>query len=932
MDYNKTLNLPETDFSMRANLPTKEPEMLAAWESGGFYEKLLEKNEGKPLYILHDGPPYANGDIHTGHALNKILKDFIIRYKNMAGFKAPYVPGWDTHGLPIESQAIKKLGINRAETGPVEFRRICRDFALGYVDNQREQFKRLGVTGDWEHPYLTLTPDFEARQIEVFGEMAKKGYIYKGLRPVYWCPHDETALAEAEIEYSEDPCTSIYVKFKVKDDRGLIFDRAAGLDCYVVIWTTTTWTLPGNVAICLGPDFEYSLIRAGEEAYLVASERVDYLRQVAGLGEVEVLATYTGRELEFVTTQHPFLERDSVLIVGDHVTLDSGTGCVHTAPGFGADDFNICQNAYKGMFPVLVPVDGRGVLTEEAGELSAGLYYDKANKVIFDHLKETGALLASEQLTHQYPHCWRCKSPILFRVTEQWFCSVEDFKPQTLEAIRGVKWYPAWGEERISAMVTDRRDWCISRQRLWGVPIPIFYCRECGEPIINDATIKAVADLFRREGSDGWYAHTADEILAGAGVTCGKCGAAGFEKETDIMDVWFDSGSSHTAVLEQREGLQWPADLYLEGNDQHRGWFQSSLLTAVATRGEAPYKAVLTHGMVVDGEGRKMSKSLGNGIDPMDVVKQSGADILRLWVSSADYTGEVRLSKEILKQLSEIYRKIRNTARYILGNLTGFDVKADMVAPADMEEIDRWALSKLDELIAKVTAAYDSFEFYQVFHLVHNFCVVDMSNFYLDVIKDRLYCEGAQSPERASAQSAMFRVLDALTRMIAPILAFTAEEIWHAMPHLDGEDTESVFFNGFPKAGEGAGLVDGAKWERVHALRDDVKKALELARSEKFIGAALEGKVVLHGTPEAIGEIRAMDVDLATLFITSGVELADDGPGKGFAGESFAGVSVEVLKADGEKCERCWRYLPSVGSVAEHPTLCERCAHVVGKL
>ncbi len=704
-DYNATINLPKTEFSMRGNLTQKEPAMLEEWAKDRTYYKLIEKNKDKPLYVLHDGPPYANGNIHMGTALNKVLKDIIVRYKNMSGFCSPYIPGWDTHGLPIELKAMKEIGVENGAIPPVELRKHCHDYALNQIENQKKQFMRLGVWGDFDDPYLTLKPDFEARQVEVFGEMYKKGYIYKGLKPVYWCPDCQTALAEAEIEYENDPCHSIYVKFKVTDDKGKF--TALGLDLnktYFVIWTTTTWTLPGNLAICVGPDYEYTVVCANGENYVMASELVKPTMEAAGISEYTTVGAIYGRELEYIMTAHPFMDRGSLVIVGDHVTLESGTGCVHTAPGFGVDDFEVCKKYPE--VGIVVPVDSKGVLTEEAGKY-AGLKTDDANKVIAKDLEASGSLFALEKIVHQYPHCWRCKNPVLFRATEQWFCSVKGFKDDAVKAISEVKWIPEWGEERIKGMVVDRSDWCISRQRIWGVPIPVVYCKDCGKPIVTDETIKAISDMFRKEGSDSWYIREPKEFLP-EGTKC-KCGCTEFVKEKDIFDVWFDSGVTHRAVMEER-GYDTPVDLYLEGADQYRGWFQSSLLTSVATKGRAPYKAVCTHGWVVDGEGKTMHKSLGNGVDPSEIYDQYGADILRLWVASSDYHADIRISKEILKQLSDTYKKIRNTARFILGNLedkNGFDVEKDIVDVKDMHEIDKWALIRLNALIEKCKAAYD---------------------------------------------------------------------------------------------------------------------------------------------------------------------------------------------------------------------------------
>ena len=917
-DYNSTLNLPKTDFPMRGGLPKSEPQTLERWNEEKVYDKLMEKNEGKPLYVLHDGPPYANGNIHLGTALNKVLKDIIVRSKNMSGFKSPYVPGWDTHGLPTELKARAKAGVDNSTTiSDVELRRICREFALSYLDDQRSQFRRLGVLGEWDNPYVTLTRDFEATQIEVFAKMASKGYIYKGLKPVYWCSECKTALAEAEIEYSDDPCHSVYVKFAVTDDKGIF--SAMGIDparVNFVIWTTTTWTLPANLAICLGPDFDYAVIRSGDEYYVMAEELYKAAFEVAGIDDYEVVATLKGAEMEYMRTQHPFLDRESLVIVGDHVTLESGTGCVHTAPGHGVEDFDVCKNYSE--IPIVVPVDADGKLTEEAGQF-AGLSTEDANKPIAMHLIETGRMFATKRIEHQYPHCWRCKKPVIFRATDQWFCSVDDFKDDACREIDKVEWIPGWGRDRITSMVRERKDWCISRQRKWGVPIPIFFCAECGEPYINEDAMQRVADLFREEGSDAWFTHTAEEILP-AGTVCPKCGHDHFEKEKDIMDVWFDSGSTHAAVCKARDYLTYPADMYLEGADQYRGWFQSSLLTSVAVNGIAPYKTVLTHGWVVDGQGRKMSKSLGNGIDPQEVVDQYGADILRLWVASSDYHADIRISKDILKQLSEAYRKIRNTARYILGNISDFDPDKDMVAVDALLPLDKWAIAKLNELIAKVKSGYDRYEFHQVYHSVHNFCVVDMSNFYLDVLKDRLYTEKADSAERRAAQTAMYLILDALTRMLAPILAYTADEIWRYLPHRAEDDSENVVFNEMPKAIE-LNVDDSfmATWDRIHELRDTVKKSLEVVIKDKTIKSSLEAAVVLSASGEEYAFIESVLPELKAAFIVSDVQLVQ--------GDGELNVSIE--RAKGEKCERCWAYSETVGHDHDHPTLCARCAAIL---
>ncbi|WP_343253187.1 isoleucine--tRNA ligase [Ligaoa zhengdingensis] len=927
-DYNQTLNLPKTDFAMRAALPQREPGMLKTWEETRRYDKMIEKNADRPLYVLHDGPPYANGDIHLGTALNKVLKDIIVRSKNMTGYKAPYIPGWDTHGLPIELKARKKIGGDQTKLSAVELRKGCKEFALSYVDLQKQSFQRLGSLGDYDHPYLTLQPELEAKQIEIFGEMAKKGYIYKGLKPVYWCPTCNTALAEAEIEYEEDPCHSIYVKFRCVDDKGKF--SALGLDpskVFFVIWTTTTWTLPGNLAICLGGAYEYSVVMANGEYYVMATDLVTSAMQAAKIDSYEIVASMPGTELEYLTYQHPFLDRVSPIILGDHVTLESGTGCVHTAPGHGVEDFEVCVNHYPEI-PIIVPVDSEGRLTEEAGQF-AGLSTDEANKAIAKYLDANGALFALQKIIHQYPHCWRCHSPILFRATEQWFCSVEDFKDQTVDAIEKVQWIPDWGEGRITNMVRDRSDWCISRQRVWGVPIPIFYCDDCGKYVVNDESIHAVSALFHEQGSDAWYLKSAEEILP-EGFTCPHCGGKHFTKEKDIMDVWFDSGCTHASVLTERgDDVHWPADLYLEGADQYRGWFQSSLLTAVAWKGTAPYKAVCTHGWVVDGEGKKMSKSLGNGILPEDIIKEYGADILRLWVASSDYHADIRISKEILKQLSEQYRKIRNTARYILGNVYDYNPDTDAVPFADMMELDKWAIVQLNALTEKVKEAYETFDFHVAFHAVHNFCTIDMSNFYLDVIKDRLYCEKTEGKERRSAQTAIHTILSGLTRLIAPIIPFTAEEIWASMRHGKNEDAESVMFNQMPDHFD-VSVSDEfmAKWDRIHAVRDDVNKALEQKRNAKQIGKSLEAKVVLHcGDTDLYHFLISVQQELASAFIVSSVSVEQGGDGE-FTGETEA-LTISVLPADGQKCERCWIYSETVGQCEDHPTLCARCASVL---
>lgn len=929
MDYNQTLNLPKTEFPMRAGLPTREPEFLARWEANDQYAKLMKHNEGKPLFVLHDGPPYANGDIHIGHSLNKTIKDFIVRYKNMTGFQSPFVPGWDTHGLPTELAARKKAGITAdSNITDLELRKICRDTAMGYVNLQRESFKRLGIIAEWDNPYITLQKEFEEEQIKVFATMASKGYIYKGLKPVYWCPDCNTALAEAEIEYAEDPCHSIYVKFNVTDDMGKLTAMGADLSkTYFVIWTTTTWTLPANVAICVGPNYEYSLIKAGDEYYVMATDLAPAAMEAKGVADYETVGIIRGSELEYMKTQHPFIDRTSLVIVGDHVTLESGTGCVHTAPGHGVDDFIVCKKYPE--IPIIVPVDAKGRLTEEAGQF-AGLTTEEANKPIAMYLDEIGALFALKKIEHQYPHCWRCHKPVIFRATSQWFCSVDDFKDEAVKAAEEVKWYPEWGKDRLQSMVQERADWCISRQRKWGVPIPVVYCQDCGKEIIDNDVMQKVAKIFGEEGSDAWYAHDAEYFLPD-GFKCPHCGSdKGFDKEKDIMDVWFDSGSSHQAVCEKRDYLKRPADVYMEGADQYRGWFQSSLLTSVAGGNGTPFKQIITHGWTVDGEGKKMSKSLGNGIAPQEIISQYGADILRLWVASADYHADIRISKEILKQISDNYRKLRNTARYCLGNLYDFDPDKDMVDNDKLEELDKYALMKLDGVIDVARKAYEEYDYHTAAYAMHNFCVVDMSNFYFDVLKDRLYTSAPESATRRAAQTVLYKVLDALTLLLTPILAYTADEIWLAMPHDSSRNGESPLFNEIPKAEFIQADEDFiAKWDRIHEVRTDVQKALELARNEKIIGKPLEASVTLYADGELYDFLKSVEAQLPEIFITSYVAVEN---GEGAVKGDVEGLSVTVSKADGEKCERCWKYSHTVGENSDHPTLCSHCADVMKEI
>ena len=926
-DYNKTIHLPKTDFPMRAALAKREPGMLEELERKDIYHKLMERNAQKPTFILHDGPPYANGEIHIGHALNKILKDFIIRSKNMMGYKAPYVPGWDTHGMPIET-AIQKKGVKRNAMPVPEFRDKCRAFALEQVDKQREGFKRLGVIGEWDKPYITLQPEFEAKQIEVFGAMAQKGLIYQGLKPTYWCPTCETALAEAEVEYQDDPVTTIFVKFKVHDDKGKLAQYGDLDKMFFVIWTTTTWTLPGNMAICLNPQLEYSLVKIGTgEILIMASELVNSVMSESGIIDFETVGTLYGDEFEYMTAYHPFMDRDSLVILGDHVTLDAGSGCVHTAPSFGLDDFYVCQR-YKEIptdITMEVSVDARGMLNEFAGKYN-GLHVQKAHPVIFPDLVASGALLSSRDITHSYPHCWRCHQPVIFRATQQWFASVDAIKDQAVAACEDIWWKPEWGKERMISMIRERSDWCISRQRTWGVPIPMFFCQDCGKPYCTLESIDKIASIFRVEGSNAWWARSEAELLP-EGAKC-DCGCTNFRKESDILDVWFDSGSTWKAVCDDRDELNYPADLYLEGGDQYRGWFQSSMLTSIAANGVAPYKQIVTHGWTVDGQGRVMHKSLGNAISPQDTIKEYGADIFRLWVSSADYTQDMRLSKPILKQLADTYLKIRNTARYILGNLDGFDPEKDLVAFEDMLELDQWAMAALNKLCGKVSESYQVYDFHTIYRNIYNFCVVEMSNFYLDILKDRLYCEGRDSYERRSAQSAIFHILDALVRMIAPILAFTSEEIWQAMPHRKGDEAESVLFNDMPKSHEGWVLSEEqeAKWAALLAFRADVNQALEQARASKVCKKSTDAKLTLFMNDVAWAQYETISaLKLADLFIVSEVE-AVHGAGQGVEGVNIPGLTVLVEVHPAFKCPRCWLHN---SAITEDGGLCPRCAKAI---
>ncbi len=935
MDYNQTVHLPRTSFPMRAGLPKREPELLNPEWAKITYRKLMDKNAGKPRFVLHDGPPYANGNIHIGTAMNKILKDIIVKYKNMTGFCAPYVPGWDTHGLPIETAVLKDKKVKREDMTVPEFRDKCKEFATQYIGKMTGQFQRLGVLGEWENPYITLLPEFEAKQIEVFGKMAEKGLIYKGMKSVYWCPHDQTALAEAEIDYQDDPCTTIFVKFPVKDDKGKLAQYCDLSKLFFVIWTTTPWTIPGNTAISLNAAFDYVLLQAPNgEVYVLAKELAEGVCKQAGLDfdACKVLATLKGSDFELMVAKHPLLDQDSVILNGEHVTLDAGTGCVHTAPGFGGEDFEVCQrydNAGLTHIGVPVPVNAKGVMTDARYN---GQFYAKGNDMVVADLEAEGFLLAKASITHSYPHCWRCKHPIIYRATEQWFCSVDAIKDQAVKACDGIQWHPAWGKDRMVSMITERNDWCISRQRVWGVPIPVFYCDSCGESIVTPETISHVAELFRQHGSNVWFDRKAGDLVP-AGFACPKCGKSRFSKENDIMDVWFDSGSTWAAVAAQRENLQYPADIYLEGGDQYRGWFQSSMLTSIACNGIAPYKQIITHGWTVDGEGKAMHKSLGNAMPPEEIIKDYGADMLRLWASSADYTQDMRISPELMKQLSQAYLKIRNTARYMLGNLDGFDPDR-AVAVKDMLDLDKWAAAAFNSLVRDVRAGYDAYEFHAVYRAIYNFCVVEMSNFYLDIIKDRLYCGDAAG--RSSAQSALYLILDGMTRMLAPILAFTSQEIWTAMPHRAGDDTECVLFNDIPDYDPALALdeAEAARWNRLLEVRDVVLKALEDAR-EQGVKKNQDAEVTLHLPEKAYAAWEAGNVlagfdeaDLATLFIVSKVTVVKR---EGEPADPDVDATVSVALSQAPKCPRCWNHDASIGTPGHHADLCDRCAKVLGE-
>jgi isoleucyl-tRNA synthetase len=917
MEYKDTLLMPKTEFPMRGGLPTREPAMQEKWNEMKLYEKVLERTKGRPSFNLHDGPPYANGDLHMGHALNKVLKDMIVRHKSMTGYYAPYVPGWDTHGLPIE-QALANKGVNRKEMTVAEFRNLCESYAYEQIDRQRSQFKRLGVRGDWENPYITLKPAYESRQIEVFGEMARKGYIYKGLKPVYWSPSSESALAEAEIEYQDKKSPSIYVSFEVTDGKGVVVEGTK-----IIIWTTTPWTIPANLGISVNPEFDYVIVEVASTRYLVAKALLENVATTLEWESYEIVQTLKGEQMDRMVAKHPLYDRDSLVMLGEHVTDEGGTGCVHTAPGHGEEDFQVGKT--YGL-DVLSPIDDRGVLTAEAPGFE-GLFYDKANKVITEALDAAGALEKLTFFTHSAPHDWRTKKPVIFRATAQWFASIDAFRDELLQAIKDTTFTPAWGETRLFNMVRDRGDWCISRQRVWGVPIPVFYA-ENNEPILTEETIAHVSKLFREHGSTVWFEREAKDLLP-EGFTHEDSPNGRFSKETDIMDVWFDSGSSHQAVLDERDDLEYPADLYLEGSDQYRGWFNSSLTTSVAINGHAPYKGVLSHGFTLDGEGRKMSKSIGNVIDPAKVMNQLGADILRLWVASVDYTADVRVSDSNFKQVAEVYRKIRNTFRFLHGNVTDFDPQKDRVAFEDLREVDQYMFMKLQELIDTVRKAYDKYDFASVYHAVNNFVSSDLSSFYLDIAKDVVYIEGHDQLHRRAMQTVMYDTLVSLLKLTTPILPHTTDELW---VFLTQEIEESVQLTDFPEATTHESFEAlRTKYQQLMLVRDDVLKALEEARNAKTIGKSLEAKVTVYVNKELLEAFDTTKIDFAQFFIVSDFTLGglkEEAPSEAL---TLDVASVVVVKAQGEKCERCWTISSKVGENDKHPTLCPRCADVVEK-
>ncbi|MFB3926208.1 MAG: isoleucine--tRNA ligase [Syntrophales bacterium] len=922
MDYKDTLNLPKTDFPMKANLSRKEPELLKKWEEMNIYKALRQASKGRTPYILHDGPPYANGDIHLGTALNKIIKDLVIKSKNMSGFDSIYVPGWDCHGLPIEHQVDKELGDRKLTMPQGEKRRYCRAYAEKFVNIQRDQFKRLGVFGDWDNPYLTMSYDYEAVTVEEFAKLMLKGDVYKGKKPVYWCANCKTALAEAEVEYADHETPSIYVKFSMISDIAQIRPKLKGERVNVVIWTTTPWTIPANLAIAAHKEFIYVAVRAKGEVLILAKELLDYCMEAFGYRDYEILDEFPGAVLEGLKCRHPFIDRESVMILAPFVTLDAGTGLVHIAPGHGQEDYEIGLEYGLDNY---APVDENGRFTPDV-DFFAGEFVFDANESVIRKLQEVGALLGRADMQHSYPHCWRCKSPIIFRSTEQWFISMEKngLRQTALESIDRVTWIPSWGRDRIYGMVENRPDWCISRQRLWGVPITVFYCEKCNNYVATKEILDHVAALVREFSADVWFEREAKDLLP-AGTACPHCGGDQFKKESNILDVWFDSGVSHAAVLERRPGLSSPADMYLEGSDQHRGWFHSSLLESVGTRARAPYKSVLTHGFVVDGEGKKMSKSVGNVIDPLEIIEKYGAEILRLWVAAEDYTADIRISNEILDRLIEAYRRIRNTSRFILGNLYDFNPDRDMLPYGELQEIDRWALHRLQEVIQRVRKAYEDFEFHIVYYTLYNFCTVDLSALYLDVSKDRLYTSRAQSSQRRSAQTAMYTILDSMVRLLAPIITFSAEEIWAALPPRE-ERQASVHLTQFPEVRRDymdASLME--KWKTLIAVKGEISKAIEAARKNKMVGHSLDALVEISA-PAKLRKLLQDNLDqIKTLNIVSMVRIVDRVSGETYKSGELEGLTIGVSKAGGKKCQRCWMISETVGSDPGHPDICGRC-------
>ncbi len=936
MDYRDTLNLPQTKFKMKANLNQREPLYLKRWQKEDLYGMLQEHTQGKPLYVLHDGPPYANGHIHLGTAFNKILKDIILKSRRLAGFHAPYIPGWDCHGLPIEHNVDQELGEKKKSIPKLSKRGACRKYAEKWIKTQKEEFKRLGVIGDWDRPYLTMDYEYQASIAREFNKFLLSGSVIRNKKPVYWCSTCTTALAEAEVEYYDHSSPSIYVKFPVREDLADIDPALAGDKVSVVIWTTTPWTLPANLAVAFHPDFEYAAVKTGEETLILAKEMVESVMEEMEISDYSVTGTFSARGLENRKCRHPFMDRDSLMVLANYVTLEAGTGCVHTAPGHGADDY-ITGLRYN--LEILSPVDSEGRYTEEAGQY-AGQQVPEVNKIINSDMSASGALLHEDAIDHSYPHCWRCKKPVMYRATPQWFISMEvnDLQKKALNEIENVEWTPSWGMQRIHSMVENRPDWCLSRQRTWGVPITVVSCSACGEVVKDEALVARIDELFREEGADAWFRHELSDFLP-ADTTCGSCGSNEFEKEEDILDVWFDSGTSHAAVCEAREELRAPADLYLEGSDQHRGWFQSSLLTSVGTRGHAPYKGVLTHGYVVDGQGKKMSKSVGNVVAPREVIEKFGAEILRLWVSSEDYRDDVKVSDEILKQVADSYRKIRNTIRYMLGNLTDFDPVNNGVAFDQMEEIDRWTQRKFEELREKVTTAYECYEFHPINQALNYFCGTTMSAFYLDILKDRLYCSGTDSQLRRSAQTVLHEILGGLLKLMSPVLTFTTAEAWESFKGLDENAPlqESIFFTEFPAPDpERRNPEQEERWGKLIRVRSEITKALELARREKVIGHPLEAEVLLEINGEWADFIKDEWEQVKDACIISELTPCTDRNDFGGlefqVGEEIPELAVAVRAAKGEKCERCWTRSTFVGTDAEHTQLCERCLQVVSAM